>query len=85
MNIPIVSQQDSISHSYALSKKLRSKEVFQRVDLYLDGVQDSFFPSGTRPSSERYYRQRGTLNLSREQFHSTFFLTPLKLLNGREH
>ena len=44
MNIPIVSQQHSISHSYALSKKLRSKEVFQRVDLYLDGVQDSFSP-----------------------------------------
>ena len=44
MNIPIVSQQHSISHSYALSKKLRLKEVFQRVDLYLDGVQDSFSP-----------------------------------------
>ena len=57
MNIPIVSQQNSISHSYALSKKLRSKEVFQRVDLYLDGVQDFFFPSGTRP-----YHQRDTID-----------------------
>ena len=44
MNIPIVSQQNSISHSYALSKKIVQKEVFQRVELYLDGVQDSFFP-----------------------------------------
>ena len=85
MNIPIVSQQNSISHSYALSKKLRLKEVFQRVDLYLDGVQDSFSPLVHDHIIRERYRKRGTLHLSREQFHLTFFLTPLKLFIGREH